>query len=132
MKNRFWFGYLSEGTNKGSIVIFDKELAQSEDDQVFLYHFKRSEIVTYKKNIVRVKLRPINQYEKSITSAALSSYFKVLSEWAISQKSKKNTNYCPYNYYLTPSDVDKVITEYFTEYSEAMERSDEGGWFYED
>lgn len=29
-------------------------------------------------------------------------------------------------------DSDKVISEYFTEYSEAMERSDEDGWFYDD
>ena len=132
MKNRFWFGYINESTHSGSIVIFDKELSQGEDDQVFLYHFKRDEIVTYKKSVVRKKIRSANHYEQSITSAALSAYFKVLSEWAKSQNSKKHDNYYSSKYYLAPSDADKIIREYVIEYSDSMERSDNDGWFYED
>ncbi len=136
MKNRLWYGYLNEGNGNGSIVVFDHQGPRLPDDQVYLFHFKRNELVIYKKDIVRSKIRPLAEVEHSVLLAVDSAYFQVRS---IHSSVLLEENQYSYFHEENDQQLDdhdykekqKEISEQFWEYAESIERSEEGGWFYD-
>ncbi|EGR4265764.1 hypothetical protein ACPF3V_003455 [Vibrio cholerae] len=137
MKNRFWYGYLNEGNGKGTIVVFDRQAPRLPDDQVYLFHFKRNELVIYKKDIVRTKLRPLEEIEKSVLFAVDSAYFQARSIHSRVFREKCVCSELHEEYGLLSDDYDykelqNEIIEELWEYVDSNDRSEEEGWFYDD
>jgi hypothetical protein len=70
----FWYGFLRERHGDGSLVLYDKDGPKPPDGCVCLFHFNRNVIISYKKDAVRPKLRPINKQEQSLIDAVQSAY----------------------------------------------------------
>ena len=76
-KDRFWFGYL-EDSETGSIVLWDRNDNSVAEDHVKLFHFGRSELVVYRKDVVRRCLKPLQERDYRLLSQVRSEYFGLL------------------------------------------------------
>ena len=85
---RFWFGHISDNRG-GSIVIWDRLAPALPGDQVYLYHFKRNTIVKFKRDLVRTRLRSIDQADRTVAGAALSAYFRARAKLSQEQATER-------------------------------------------
>jgi len=74
---RFWFGYLDTRT-AGGLILWDRAVEDTPQNEVRLFHFARNELVYYEKKIVRAKLRPLDSQELNLIPAAVTAYFACL------------------------------------------------------
>lgn len=81
--HRFWFGYLDTGNKKtSSLVIYDHSLRNHDPDEVLLFNLKRNEILRYRKEIVRKKVRGLLREEYCLLQYARDQYFPAMSAWS--------------------------------------------------
>ncbi len=70
--DNLWYGYLDAG-EKSSPVIMDAKLDTANPATVYLFNFKRGEIIEYRRDIIEAKLRtlesPPNPDETTLKSA---------------------------------------------------------------
>lgn len=122
VSERFWFGHLSDRRG-GSIVIWDQCAPHLPEDLVYLYHYKRDSILTFNKDIVRKKLRPISKEEESVIDAALSSYFGARSRLSADLRERRQEREAENNYEYAGARKDNNICY------ECKGRGYEGGKF---
>ena len=81
-ESRFWFAYL--GTpGKGSIVLLDRDVVVEISNDVQLFHFGRNELVLYRKDIVRTKLKKLSDLDYTLVPGVISAYFDLRRRQAL-------------------------------------------------
>lgn len=84
-KNFIWCGYLEAG-DKSTPVVVDQRLETSNPETMYLFNFKRNEILTYNRGIVEAKLRELRDDEADVVQDLKNAYtkarrgFKIRSE----------------------------------------------------
>lgn len=72
----YWYGYLEAG-EKSSPVLRDKRLDTGSSDTLYLFNFKRGEILEYKRAIIEPKLRDLDAAEQAIGQEMKAAYIEV-------------------------------------------------------
>jgi hypothetical protein len=72
-KNPIWCGYLEAG-DKSTPVIRDQRLETGNPDTVYLFNFKRNEIIQYNRDIVEPKLRELRGPEEEVLGELKAAY----------------------------------------------------------
>jgi hypothetical protein len=72
-KNFIWCGYLEAG-DKSSPVVKDERLDTGNPDTIYLFNFKRNEILQYNRQIVEPKLRELRESEEEILGELRAAY----------------------------------------------------------
>lgn len=71
---RFWYGYVGS-SRSGTIVLWDRAGPRAPAGSVYLFHFKRGEIVLFSRQTARSAARPLDEAELSLASSVRSEYF---------------------------------------------------------
>lgn len=74
-KNFLWCGYLDAG-DKSTPVIVDERLETGNPDTMYVFNFKRNEILTYNRGIVKPKLRELRGDEEDVVQDLKNAYAK--------------------------------------------------------
>ncbi len=134
LKDKLWYGHLNDGHGKCTIVAYDPTLQGPANDEVYLFNAREYKILTYKKNLVRPKLTPLKDGDKSILKSIEFAFAKAKSklyESKIDFPPSFNNDYEPY-IFSDESNDESCIIEESRIYLKLLSNSEEEGWFYPD
>ena len=138
MKSELWYGYLHEANGRGSIVVFDHDMQDLPDDEVYLFNARDNSIVPYKKDVVRPKLRLLKNPEKSRLKSVESAFRKAKYRLQVEIEEQERAFFSlldnDYEPYIDTEHLKQQvdIAEELRMYSELLSKSRDEGWFYPD
>ena len=78
---KIWYGYLEAG-EKGSHVAMDQTMDTGKPKTVYVYNFKRDQILEYSREIVEPKLRELNESESDMLAELKKAFNKARKDFA--------------------------------------------------